>query len=204
MDPNPLVPIATDAARRPPAPGRLELVRQFLNTFDVETGREDLAAPAQLATWLSERGLLRRGTMLAAADLATAIAFRESLRDVLEADAGHPDTRGSRATLDEIAARVPLRVRIGSGPLLEPVSDRGVDAAIGPLLAIAYQASVDGTWSRLKVCRNDTCRWAFYDSSRNHSGAWCRMAICGNRMKGRAFRRRRRATRAAAEQPAGG
>ena len=48
-----------------------------------------------------------------------------------------------------------------------------------------------GTWERLKVCRNDECQWAFYDHSRNHSGAWCTMAICGNRMKGRAFRTRR-------------
>jgi predicted RNA-binding Zn ribbon-like protein len=42
----------------------------------------------------------------------------------------------------------------------------------------------------LKICTNDECQWAFYDHSRNRSGAWCTMAVCGNRMKGRAFRRR--------------
>ena len=53
-----------------------------------------------------------------------------------------------------------------------------------------YDAMTAGTWDRLKVCRNDECQWAFYDRSRNRSGAWCTMAVCGNRMKGRAFRRR--------------
>jgi predicted RNA-binding Zn ribbon-like protein len=82
-------------------------------------------------------------------------------------------------------------VQIGRRPRLEPERGDGLQAALGRLLAIVYESELDGTWQRLKVCRSDTCRWAFYDSSRNRSGAWCSMAICGNRMKGRAFRRRR-------------
>jgi len=53
-----------------------------------------------------------------------------------------------------------------------------------------------GNWSRLKVCANETCQLAFYDSSRNRSGRWCSMATCGNRMKGRAYRQRHGAPRA--------
>jgi predicted RNA-binding Zn ribbon-like protein len=85
---------------------------------------------------------------------------------------------------------VPLRVRIGTRPGLEPERAKGIDAAIGRFLAIIYESVTQGSWQRLKVCRNDGCRWAFYDSSRNRSGAWCSMAICGNRIKGRTFRRR--------------
>jgi predicted RNA-binding Zn ribbon-like protein len=48
----------------------------------------------------------------------------------------------------------------------------------------------DGTWSRMKACRNDTCHWAFYDASRNRSGKWCSMAICGNRAKVANYRER--------------
>ena len=69
--------------------------------------------------------------------------------------------------------------------------EAGVAPAIGQLLALIYQAMITGTWQRLKICRNDECRWAYYDRSRNRSGAWCTMAVCGNRMKGRTFRRRR-------------
>jgi predicted RNA-binding Zn ribbon-like protein len=52
---------------------------------------------------------------------------------------------------------------------------------------------VDGSWSRLKTCENDECRWAFYDQSKNRSAKWCSMQSCGNRMKARAYRARREA-----------
>ena len=31
---------------------------------------------------------------------------------------------------------------------------------------------------------------AFFDSSRNRGGSWCRMEVCGNRIKNRHYRRR--------------
>ena len=49
-----------------------------------------------------------------------------------------------------------------------------------------------GTWLRLKACRNYTCRWAFYDHSKNRSGHWCTMSVCGNRQKSRGYRQRHR------------
>jgi predicted RNA-binding Zn ribbon-like protein len=48
---------------------------------------------------------------------------------------------------------------------------------------------LDGSWSRLKACRN--CCWSFYDYSPNRSATWCSMQLCGNRKKTRAYRRRR-------------
>jgi predicted RNA-binding Zn ribbon-like protein len=44
----------------------------------------------------------------------------------------------------------------------------------------------------MKVCAADDCEWAFYDHTKNRSGAWCSMESCGNRAKGRAYRERRR------------
>ncbi len=194
---DPLLPPSSDAARRPPAPGRLELLRTFMNTVDLEGGEDDFSSPERLADWLIERGLLARGTTLTESDRTSAIGFRETVREVLEANAGHGTANDAVARLDEIAARVPLRVRIGNSPGLEPERPTGIDAAIGRFLAIIYESVTQGTWQRLKVCRNDACRWGFYDSSRNRSGAWCTMAICGNRMKGRSFRRRHPAEPAA-------
>lgn len=47
---------------------------------------------------------------------------------------------------------------------------------------------------RLKICPN--CHWLFLDRSRNHSRAWCDMAVCGNRVKAsRHYRRNREETR---------
>ncbi len=186
-----IVPSASDAPRRPPAPGELELVRQFVNTYDVEAREEDLGTATDLAAWLVARGLLPAGRRLDDRDLATARALRDALRDVLAANAGHGDVAAARRRLDRLAARYPMRMRLNGGARLEPSSGSGVAPAVSGLLATIYDAMRVGTWERLKVCRNDECQWAFYDHSRNHSGAWCTMAICGNRMKGRAFRTRR-------------
>ena len=83
-----------------------------------------------------------------------------------------------------------------------PVS-AGVDGVLSSLVATLHDAMVAGTWSRLKACRNSHCRWAFYDHSRNSSGAWCSELACGSRMKVRAYRARQRAGRdvAAADAP---
>jgi predicted RNA-binding Zn ribbon-like protein len=52
---------------------------------------------------------------------------------------------------------------------------------------------LDGTWGRLKACRN--CHWSFYDRSPNRSATWCSMQLCGNRTKTRAYRRRKSTSR---------
>jgi predicted RNA-binding Zn ribbon-like protein len=61
------------------------------------------------------------------------------------------------------------------------------------LLAIVHEAIGKGHWERLKACREHTCEWAFYDHTKNRSGAWCNMQVCGNRAKARAYRERRAA-----------
>ena len=59
------------------------------------------------------------------------------------------------------------------------------------VVAMAH-ADADGTWQRLKLCREDSCQWAFLDTSKNRSRTWCSMGICGNRSKTRAYRARQR------------
>jgi predicted RNA-binding Zn ribbon-like protein len=44
----------------------------------------------------------------------------------------------------------------------------------------------------LKACRNADCHWIFYDATKNRSGAWCEMGLCGNRAKARSYRERHR------------
>jgi predicted RNA-binding Zn ribbon-like protein len=61
------------------------------------------------------------------------------------------------------------------------------------IVAIVGRAMIEGTWSRLKVCPGHDCGWAFYDNSRNLSGRWCSMAVCGGRAKARAHYQRLRA-----------
>jgi len=47
--------------------------------------------------------------------------------------------------------------------------------------------------SRIKICDNPECGWAFYDGSKNKSRRWCDDKTCGNLMKVRRYRERQRA-----------
>jgi len=95
------------------------------------------------------------------------------------------------ATLNQAATQSGLRMRFGSGgrPRLEPEA-AGALGALGRLVATLYVAMQSPEWDRLKLCDSDSCRWVFYDRSKNHSSRWCTMASCGNREKARRFRAR--------------
>jgi predicted RNA-binding Zn ribbon-like protein len=173
------------------APGELELVQQFVNTNDVEDGIEKLASPALLSGWLAEHGLEPGRARFGKADVERAIELREALRALLLANNGETLDPEAVGTLNSAAARAGLQVHFGEdgGAAIRPRRD-GLDGALGAILAIVYRAMAEGTWPRLKACRSDTCQWAFYDKSKNRSGHWCTMAVCGNRAKARAYRRR--------------
>ncbi len=183
----------TESESKEPAPGALALVQAFVNTRDFEESRDDLSTPAGLDAWLRERGLLEGDAGLREGDHRRAIAVREALRALLLAHNGEAVDPDAVATLNDVAAAAPLEVRFaGDGAAALDPAGGGLDAALAHLLAIVYTATVDGTWARLKACRSDTCQWAFYDHSKNRSGAWCSMATCGSRVKARTYRQRQR------------
>jgi predicted RNA-binding Zn ribbon-like protein len=174
------------------APGELELVRQFLNTRDVEEGLEELGTPEQLRAWLAGQGLGPQHD-LDGDDVKRALALRESLRALTLANNGEPLDGSAIPTLNSIAGEARLLVRFDErGRTVLVPAGNGAEGALGGLLAIVFRSMADGTWSRLKACRADTCQWAFYDRSKNRSGTWCSMAVCGNRAKARAYRERHR------------
>lgn len=184
-------PASEAPSGHPWAPGALELVRGFVNSVDFEAGNDRLATIEGLRQWLEERRLLEPGDRLEEGDLERAVLFREALRAVLMAHAGHDVETGAVDTLNALAAAVHLAVRLTrDGPQLV-AAGAGLDGALGHLLAAVHEAAVDGTWPRLKVCNSATCLWAYFDHSKNRSGRWCTMAVCGNRHKARAYRRRR-------------
>ena len=157
------------------APEPLRLVQLFVNTINLERGDE------WLATWLEEQGLKP-----SARELDQAREVREAIRELLYANNGHRVKGDPAAALNQAAAG--LRADFASGELKPEAG--GLAGALGCVLAVAFRAMADGTWSRLKACRNDRCRWAFYDESRNRSARWCSMQLCGNRTKTRAYRAR--------------
>jgi predicted RNA-binding Zn ribbon-like protein len=184
---------------RDPAPAHVACVQGFINShYDLEFdhGADLFATPVSLAGWLARRKLLPSpADPLTGVDVQRAVAVREGLRALALAN-GEPaakDVTRRLAALNEAARGTTLEVRLGeSGPSLLASGRPGLDRALGAVLAITVRAMIDGSWTRLKVCPGVDCGWAFYDHSRNQSGRWCSMAVCGGRAKARTHYRRRR------------
>jgi predicted RNA-binding Zn ribbon-like protein len=185
-------PVSTSAPSQ--IPHDLEVVIDFINTLDVEKRVESLTTPKELSSWLRSQDLLPDDAPEAQkADLTSAIELREALRALAVANNGNRQSPAAWATLDRAARAGKLRVHFGQGGDVDLRPDApGVTGALTVLLARVAAAVADGTWARVKACRSDTCEWAFYDRSRNHSAVWCEMAVCGNRTKVRAYRERAR------------
>ena len=178
-------------------PGQLAEVREFVNTRDIDHALEELASPQELVAWLAAHRLLKPDVTARPGDLRRAVLFREALRELLLSNNdGRPVPRDAARTLDDVAARARLRLRVeeGGSARLEAEGD-SVDAALGRLLVGVYRAMENDTWLRLKACRDDTCQWAFYDHSKNRSAHWCSMEVCGSRHKARQYRERRASAR---------
>lgn len=175
-----------------PAPGELERVRAFVNTWDVDDGTDAIETPAALGEWLAGQELLGGDARVTAAEHRRAVGVREALRATLRAHHGHPDEECAQDVLSDASHRAKLQVLFDDdgNSRLEPAAP-GVDGALGRLLTIAHEADRQGQWARLKICPADDCQWAFYDQSRNRSATWCSMKVCGNRHKVREYRERR-------------
>jgi predicted RNA-binding Zn ribbon-like protein len=170
---------------------QLDLVRDYVNTRDFEIDADLFDSPDALATWFSEQGLVDDFVEPTDDELADALAVREAIRDLLFANNGvETDTDSASKTLEAAGREARLGVRFEHGrPVLAPEGD-GARAAIGRIVAAVAELAPTDEWKRLKACRDENCRVAFYDKSRNRSRAWCSMEVCGNREKARSFRQR--------------
>ena len=179
---------------REPAPDvAVHLLQDFVNTNDVEGDDDGLGSPALLGAWLAERGLIGSATDVPEPAWRRAIDIREGLRALGRVNNGEPLDTEQLAAMNRAAAEVPVLVGIDPTDWRLRPAEAGIDGFLGGILAALARGMADGSWSRVKSCRNDTCRWLFYDHSRNRSGTWCTMAICGSRMKSRAYRSRQKA-----------
>lgn len=174
-----------------PAPGALAVVQAFINTRIDDWDVDEIATLEGLGSWLRAQGLLDDDEAVDVGDVARAADLREGLRQLCLSNGGHETDAGLLNAFDRAAERVTMRLRIteDATPRLAATGS-GVDRALGEILARVALAEAECTWIRLKACPTPTCRWAFYDHTRNRSARWCAMSICGQRTKAQAYRRR--------------
>jgi predicted RNA-binding Zn ribbon-like protein len=182
----------------------LESALDFLNTLHPGHGRTDaqhqtdehLEKPADAAVGFLEHELVHpdAGVRIGEADLARIRRVRTALREVIDsvveerkpdADAGHlvnavlESRRPTRLELDGCARRFGHR---HAGTPVDDAHARIAEAIVEELAT--------GRPERLRVCANDRCRWAFFDSSPTGRRRWCDMRSCGNQAKAARYRAR--------------
>ncbi|MEU7862479.1 CGNR zinc finger domain-containing protein [Nonomuraea sp. NPDC049141] len=92
-----------------------ELVRDFVNTYNLDSDADELASPAELAVWLRERGLIGPRDRATDDDLATALTLREALRAALRRET--PEPAELRAALRHETPETP---ELRAAPSCEP------------------------------------------------------------------------------------
>jgi predicted RNA-binding Zn ribbon-like protein len=179
---------ATDDAARPEPRQALERLIGFVNTNEPQISHDLLRGPAETRSWLLaegfEVGKLNRD------DWTAMIAFREGVRAAAAANNGYDVDTDAVAALRGAIDRLGFTVQATADTNLEVASTTPAGRALAPLVGALMAAQADGSWTRVKACARDSCRWLFYDTTRNRSRTWCTNTTCGSREKAkRAYRR---------------
>jgi predicted RNA-binding Zn ribbon-like protein len=187
---------ATDRYELIGAPGGLGFVQDVVNTQsagrprgadllgDLESAQKWL--DGAVASWSALNDAAEDRILLRERDLEPLRDLRADLHALL-ATRADPSLTAARLH----SATVTARVRPDGTVRLEPRAE-GWRRVAAIVLIEAFVAQQQDTWQRLKVCRNERCRAAFYDRSRNTSAVWHDVRYCGNAINLRASRARRR------------
>ena len=168
------------------------MVQDFLNTKAIAE-HPDLLADHTLANawassaanaWSDTRGRESQPPpVLTASDVGKLRALRAALAGLVGDDGDvSPDLVCAPATFELTESGDVRLTPTGSGW-------RWLASALWGEILLSQQA---GTWRRLKQCHNPHCRSTFYDRSKNNSGVWHSIKVCGNAANLRASRARRR------------
>jgi predicted RNA-binding Zn ribbon-like protein len=179
---------ATDGAHRAGPGQALERLIGFVNTNEPQAAHDQLRDPAETRDWLVAEGF--QVGQLDRDDWAAMISFREGVRAAAAANNGYGVDADAVAALGRAMDRLGFTVRAGADASLEVASTSPAGRALAPLVGALMAAQADGSWARVKACARDSCRWLFYDTTRNRSRTWCTSTTCGSREKAkRAYRR---------------
>src|SRR3989440_10479009 len=128
-------PISEPTPSKPPtkpAPGELEVLRNFVNTYDLMEKTDAIDTPELLRDWLAARGLIARTERLDEDDVRQARSVREAIRSLLLANNGFDVDPRALETLNNAArsAEAVVSFRDAGTPQLSPVRP-GLPGALG-------------------------------------------------------------------------
>jgi predicted RNA-binding Zn ribbon-like protein len=183
-----------------------ELINSDWRDYRGSGRREDrLEAAAWLAPFLARAGW-PRGRLPGRAERGRLRRLRTILRRVVDAirerrTVGDDDIAAVNRILSGGAWAPRLESQQGSWRVSTEPKARGIDRVEAEVAWSFISMLAEGDPARIKVCANPDCGWVMYDESRNRTRQWCEAAECGNLIKVRRFRQRRRAGASRASAP---
>jgi predicted RNA-binding Zn ribbon-like protein len=156
-------------------------------------GFERLPAPADLARWYAEAGVVHAPVPVTAADLDDARTLREAIHRTAKAVAGGlPPAAGDQNIINRAAAAPPPVPRMDRGVV--KLAPAGPGPAASALSAVARDAIALFTTAdarRIHECASPECGLLFLDLSRPGRRRWCSSSACGGKARAAAYRQRR-------------
>ncbi|MEW2635851.1 CGNR zinc finger domain-containing protein [Streptomyces sp. NPDC048389] len=172
----------------------LDLVATAQETDRRPGGREPLADPGRLASWLTGAGLVPAGTRPAGVDSGWVAAFVE-LRDCVDRLVRMRSEDRDLEVVNSRAQSAPPSIRAVRDDEGRLVRALGAAPGCAALLAVVARDAIDlltdpVARSRLRQCEGDNCRRVYLDTSRGRRRRWCSSEVCGNRERVARHRRR--------------
>jgi predicted RNA-binding Zn ribbon-like protein len=139
--------------------------------------------PDQLASWKELRGLIHKmlvqlleGELPSDSDISSLNAFMAQ---------GNVTRQLIRDENNYLLKEVPIR--------------QDVAFAMAAFAVSFTQTWTQGHIDRVRICENQDCLWVYFDDTRNHSKKYCDDKMCGNLMKVRRFRAKKKALASSGE-----
>ena len=175
--------------------GRLCL--DFVHTGDMGYGSafERLSGPSELRRWLSLCPLRLTMVKTTTGDLEQTKRLRGAVWRVANAILDHAAPAAADVRLiNGMACRPGLARELDSHAKSMRWHRPTVDLVLTTIAQDAVGLFGDKVQrARLRRCENPGCRSVFYDDSRPSKRRWCASNRCGDRMRARLYRQRRRA-----------
>jgi predicted RNA-binding Zn ribbon-like protein len=111
-----------------------------------------------------------------------------ALRTAIDAVLHQPDDADAWREIDALAQRAAVGLSFAPGPRAG-LRARTDSPAAAVLLAL-HTAITTGSWERIRLCANDVCAAAFYDTTRSRTQRWHSYDRCGNRVNVARYRAR--------------
>lgn len=174
-----------------------DAVLDMLNTVDRTPGQQHdfWQSDDDVSDWLMRAGWSAEplpGRYPPGALLAVARHLREVIRQLVEArKAGRPASTDALNVFLRQAPSHPILIWTSGPPHVERVRPAdSVEQRLAVLAEAAAHLLADADFRHIRQCEHPDCgRW-FYDRTLAHKRRWCSMALCGNRHKVAAYRKR--------------